>query len=118
MIIVYWSVLIYLHSKASEVFPVLEIGDVGIKKRIVFLLIWILFLSIFLGSHYHFCHYHSQTCSICSLGQPILILPSVTVTDGIEPPLLTSFFFPSVTLVPDYVSSIIPIKDRAPPIRS
>jgi len=118
MIIVYWYFLIYLHSKAIEVFPELEIGDVGIKKRIVLLLIWILFLSIFLGSHYHFCHYHSQTCSICSPGQQIMILPSATAGDSIEPPPLTSPFFPSVALVPDYVSSITPVKGRAPPIRS
>jgi len=118
MIIVNWSFLIYFHFTASEVFPEMEIGDVGMKKKIVFLLISILFLSIFLGSHHHFCHHHSQTCSICLLSQPMLIPPSVTATDGIEPPLLTSLFFPSETLVPDYVSSITPVKGRAPPMHS
>lgn len=96
----------------------MEIGDVGMKKRIIFLLIWLLFLSVFLGSHYHFCHYHSQNCSVCSLSQPMLIPPSATAADSIEPLLVTSLFFPSVAPAPDHILSITPIKGRAPPIHS
>jgi len=95
-----------------------EIGDVAIKKRVLFLLIISFFISIFVGSQHHFCRYHSQTCSLSSFVEPMAVLSTVTADDSIAPAVLGGKLLPSAIPMPDDVSSIASMKVRAPPISS
>jgi len=88
---------------------------VAVRRRISYLLILLIFLSVFLGSHYHFCEYHSQSCSICALNDSMLFLPPVATTNDIEPPHFISQLLVSAGSVPVVITSAAPLRGRAPP---
>jgi len=94
--------------------------NVALSKKISFLLILFLLLSVFSGGFHHYCDYYSDTCSICPQtdNQPILFLTQANAVDLIQPLSVTSDLSLSAEFFPDPISSFTPLKGRAPPRNS
>ncbi len=87
------------------------------RKQWTFLLILILFLSVFSGGYHHRCDYYSHACSICVHGgpHPDLSPAPAIAADDIRPLAAVSHLVLSAEKIPNPSLWHAPLSGRAPP---
>jgi len=94
-----------------------EVSNLAFRKKLTFLLVIALLLSVFLGGYHHTCDCYSQSCSICSQAghQPVLLPTTAIAADENQPLLVKVGLFWSEEIFPDPALSYTPLSGRAPP---